>query len=203
MTSTFIGKEVYSRVMGSKFSSQSTPLNRIITLCSCHEIPDWEAQKRAQATHQLGSRCYCKRYLFIWVWSANSVSMPLNRIIQISCWYFSRCPTWGYPTETAYYRDASSSDAILSIKIPFLAISAIDDPVRSLLPKIAKTWILTVLQIAVKEAIPFEEFRQNPNTILLTTSLGGHLCWFEPGGSRWHPRPVCITFRVSLAKAIR
>ncbi|KAL6910802.1 Alpha/Beta hydrolase protein [Trichoderma evansii] len=84
-----------------------------------------------------------------------------------------QCPTWGYPTETAYYRDASSSDAILSIKIPFLAISATDDP------------------IAVKEAIPFEEFRQNPNTILTTTSLGGHLCWFETGGTRWHTRPVC------------
>ncbi|KAM0254351.1 hypothetical protein ACHAQJ_006883 [Trichoderma viride] len=96
-----------------------------------------------------------------------------------------QCPTWGYPTESAYYRDASSSDAVLSIKIPFLAISALDDP------------------IAVKEAIPFEEFRQNPNTVLLTTSLGGHLCWFETGGSRWHPRPVCnflnhIAFKVDL-----
>ncbi|RFU73536.1 hydrolase [Trichoderma arundinaceum] len=96
-----------------------------------------------------------------------------------------QCPTWGYPTEFAYYRDASSSDAVLSIKIPFLAISATDDP------------------IAVKEAIPFEEFRQNPNTVLLTTSLGGHLCWFETGGSRWHPRPVCnflnhMAFKVDL-----
>lgn len=48
-------------------------------------------------------------------------------------------------------------------------------------------------KIAVKEAIPFEEFRQNPNTILLTTSLGGHLCWFEPGGTRWNTRPVLTT----------
>lgn len=41
-----------------------------------------------------------------------------------------RCPTWGYPTEYAYYRDASSVDAVLSIGIPFLAIHATDDPVR-------------------------------------------------------------------------
>lgn len=41
----------------------------------------------------------------------------------------SRCPTWGYPTVYAYYRDASSVDAILAIRIPFLAINAIDDPV--------------------------------------------------------------------------
>ncbi|KAF4120469.1 uncharacterized protein GMORB2_2907 [Geosmithia morbida] len=87
-----------------------------------------------------------------------------DRLIQVPC--------WGYPTEYAYYRDASSSDAITSIRIPFLAISATDDP------------------IAVKEAIPFEEFEQNPNTVLLTTSLGGHLCWFEYGGTRWYTRPV-------------
>jgi hypothetical protein len=47
-------------------------------------------------------------------------------------------------------------------------------------------------QIAVKEAIPYEEFRQNPDTILLTTSMGGHLCWFESGGSRWYCKPVCV-----------
>ncbi|KAF7562084.1 hypothetical protein G7046_g2047 [Stylonectria norvegica] len=84
-----------------------------------------------------------------------------------------QCPTWGYPTEDAYYRDASSTDSILSIRIPFLAIHSTDDP------------------IAVKEAIPYEEFKQNPNTILLTTSLGGHLCWFEIGGNRWFTKPVC------------
>jgi len=38
-------------------------------------------------------------------------------------------PTWGYPTEGAYYRDASSSDAFLAIRIPFLGIHAEDDPV--------------------------------------------------------------------------
>ncbi|AEO62550.1 uncharacterized protein THITE_2106857 [Thermothielavioides terrestris NRRL 8126] len=81
--------------------------------------------------------------------------------------------TWGYPTENAYYRDASSSDAVLAIRIPFLAISALDDP------------------IAVYEAIPFQEFTQNPCTVLCTTSLGGHLSWFEMGGGRWHARPIC------------
>ncbi len=45
-------------------------------------------------------------------------------------------------------------------------------------------------QIAVKEAIPFEEFRQNPFVVLCTTSLGGHLSWFESGGGRWFAKPV-------------
>lgn len=38
---------------------------------------------------------------------------------------------WGYPTESSYYRDASSSDSVLAIRIPFFAIQAADDPVWS------------------------------------------------------------------------
>ena len=45
-------------------------------------------------------------------------------------------------------------------------------------------------QIAVKEAIPFQEFQQNPFVLLCTTSLGGHLSWFEIGGGRWFSKPV-------------
>lgn len=40
-----------------------------------------------------------------------------------------QCPSWGYPTEGAYYRDASSTDALLGVRIPFLALNAEDDPV--------------------------------------------------------------------------
>ncbi|KXX75280.1 Medium-chain fatty acid ethyl ester synthase/esterase 1 [Madurella mycetomatis] len=90
--------------------------------------------------------------------------------------------TWGYPTENAYYRDASSSDAILAIRIPFFAISALDDP------------------IAVYDAIPFQEFTQNPYTVLCTTSLGGHLSWFEIGGGRWHARPICNFLRSMVSE---
>ncbi|KOS19685.1 putative esterase [Escovopsis weberi] len=88
----------------------------------------------------------------------------------------TQCPLWGYPSEEAYYRDASSTDAVLNIKIPFMALSATDDP------------------IALKQGLPVQEIQQNPNTILVTTSLGGHLCWFEYGGTRWHTRPICNFF---------
>lgn len=40
-----------------------------------------------------------------------------------------QCATWGYPTENAYYRDASSVDSLLAIRVPFFAIHAEDDPV--------------------------------------------------------------------------
>jgi predicted alpha/beta-fold hydrolase len=44
-----------------------------------------------------------------------------------------QCPTWGYPTEGAYYRDAQSVDALCAVRIPFLGINAEDDPVCLLL----------------------------------------------------------------------
>ncbi|KAL1898373.1 hypothetical protein Cpir12675_001918 [Ceratocystis pirilliformis] len=81
--------------------------------------------------------------------------------------------TWGYPTESAYYRDASSSDAVTSICIPVLAVHAKDDP------------------IAADEAMPYPEIATNPYTVMLATSLGGHLGWFEVGGGRWFTKPVC------------
>ena len=40
-----------------------------------------------------------------------------------------QAPSFGYPTEGAYYRDASSVDSLLAMKIPVFAISAEDDPV--------------------------------------------------------------------------
>ncbi|PQE30782.1 alpha beta fold family protein [Rutstroemia sp. NJR-2017a WRK4] len=87
---------------------------------------------------------------------------------------------WGYPTEGAYYRDASSTDSLFAIRIPFFAINAEDDP------------------IAAGECLPYEEVKQNPYTVLCTTSLGGHLSWFEIGGNRWHARP-CVNFLNKMA----
>jgi predicted alpha/beta-fold hydrolase len=80
-------------------------------------------------------------------------------------------PTWGYPTEGAYYRDASSCDSLLAVRIPLLAIHAEDDPIAS------------------QEAVPLEEFKKTPWAVLLSTSLGGHLSWFESGGGRWFAKP--------------
>ncbi|KAF2836899.1 AB-hydrolase YheT [Patellaria atrata CBS 101060] len=79
---------------------------------------------------------------------------------------------WGYPSTGAYYRDASSCDAVIAVKVPFFAINALDDP------------------IAVQPGIPFDEIKTNPYTVLCTTTLGGHLSWFEVGGGRWFAKPV-------------
>jgi predicted alpha/beta-fold hydrolase len=59
--------------------------------------------------------------------------LDLEKISKLTHLYeFDRevqCKAWGYPTENAYYRDASSVDSLLAIRIPFLAINSTDDPV--------------------------------------------------------------------------
>lgn len=83
-----------------------------------------------------------------------------------------QCPMWGYPTEGAYYRDASSCDLVMSIRTPFFVIHAKDDP------------------IAHNEGVPYEEMKRNPFIVVCTTNGGGHLGWFEWGGGRWYVKPV-------------
>jgi len=43
----------------------------------------------------------------------------------------------------------------------------------------------------VDEAVPYVEIKENPYMVMCSTSLGGHLSWFEWGGNRWFARPVC------------
>lgn len=60
-------------------------------------------------------------------------------------WEFDRevqTKAWGYPTENAYYRDASSVDLVMGIRIPYLAINSTDDPVS--LPRLAQNLCIQV-----------------------------------------------------------
>lgn len=84
-----------------------------------------------------------------------------------------QCASWGYPTEGAYYRDASSIDSLLAIRVPFFTVQAADDP------------------IATNDGLPYQEMSQTPYGVMMTTSWGGHLGWFELGGGRWFVKPVC------------
>jgi predicted alpha/beta-fold hydrolase len=118
--------------------------------------------------------------------------VDINEISKVQYLYeFDRayqCPTWGYPTEDAYYRDASSVDSLLGVRIPLLALNSEDDP------------------ISVKMGLPYLEAKKNPYTVLCTTSLGGHIGWFEIGGGRWHGKPVstinCPTGRKLLIDSL-
>ncbi|KAF2280487.1 medium-chain fatty acid ethyl ester synthase/esteras-like protein 1 [Westerdykella ornata] len=126
---------------------QRTMGSNIIKLYAQHKD---EMLKNPKLKHEDIMAC---RYLY-----------EFDRVVQ--------APTWGYPTEGAYYRDAQSVDALTAIRIPFLGISAEDDPISSV------------------EAIPYEEFKQNPYAVLVTTNWGGHLSWFQIGGKRWFASAV-------------
>lgn len=86
-------------------------------------------------------------------------------------------PPFPFPNVHAYYEWASSHHHISSIKVPFFAISDLDDPI-------------------VKD-IPFPVSNEASYTAILTTKSGGHLGWFQrrkDGGmwevDRWYKAPV-------------
>ncbi|KAI5924299.1 Alpha/Beta hydrolase protein [Camillea tinctor] len=171
LESSYIGHEVYLRTLGSKFNGPLPPLS------SLPPNPLKPDSLRALATQH---RAEIEKY---------NADVDMAELFRVRYLYeFDRayqCPTWGYPTEGAYYRDASSVDALLSVRVPLLALNALDDP------------------IAARAALPLEEARANPNVVLCTTSLGGHLGWFEIGGGRWHAKPICnflnhMAFEVDL-----
>ena len=83
-----------------------------------------------------------------------------------------QCPSWGYPTEGAYYRDSASIEPVMDVRVPLLGINAEDDP------------------LAPPESLPYGEVKSNPYAVLCTTTMGGHLGWFESDGSRWFAKPA-------------
>lgn len=74
----------------------------------------------------------------------------------------------GFADIHAYYAYASSKPYLKHIRIPFLGISAIDDP------------------IAPSSSIPYAAVDENPWVIFATTKDGGHLGWWE--GPFWRIR---------------
>ncbi|KAJ2064286.1 hypothetical protein GGI17_001171 [Coemansia sp. S146] len=79
---------------------------------------------------------------------------------------------FGYKDSTDYYRQNSCAQFMPGISIPFLAISAMDDPV------------------CPENIIPREVFRTNPHLILALTQYGGHLGYHEDLSSSWFERPI-------------
>lgn len=46
-------------------------------------------------------------------------------------------------------------------------------------------------QLSPQIGLPIEEAKANPNVVLVVTSFGGHLGWFQQDGSRWFIQAVC------------
>src|SRR5271154_2011332 len=76
--------------------------------------------------------------------------------------------------------------------LPSASRSSLSTPkmILSVIMDSSPTSIADFLQIAVNEALPRNEVKQTPYGVLCTTSLGGHLSWFELGGGRWFAKAV-------------
>ena len=74
----------------------------------------------------------------------------------------------GFKDAIAMYKHVSSKYVIKDIAIPTLFIHSLDDPV------------------CIKECIPYELIKENPNCMLITTEKGGHIEWFTGANpKRW------------------
>ena len=56
------------------------------------------------------------------------------------------------------------------MRVPLFAIHARDDPIVN------------------DFAVPYKEIEHNNYVVMVTTSGGGHLSWFQPDGKRWFAR---------------
>ncbi|ODQ68058.1 AB-hydrolase YheT [Nadsonia fulvescens var. elongata DSM 6958] len=84
---------------------------------------------------------------------------------------------FGFDTAMDYYRHGSSVNRLMNNHTPSLILHALDDP------------------IAPKTSLPYTEVQKNPYTYMVTSSLGGHLGWFEKGGQRWFTKPIADFFK--------
>ena len=96
--------------------------------------------------------------------------------------------TFGFPSVDAYYEYSGSKNKIGDVRVPLLAVQALDDP------------------IAVAESIPRDIIEKNENVVLIETETGGHLAWEAgpeaPFGAPW-PDAVVMQFFQSLVETKR
>lgn len=95
----------------------------------------------------------------------------VTTVEEFDNWFTSKM--FGFNNSFEYYRHGSSSNRLLHVRTPLLAINATDDP------------------IVGSEALPYREIQDNPYTLLLETSKGGHIGWFSYNGTRWYLEPLC------------
>ena len=107
-------------------------------------------------------------------------SLTLDGFDQIyTCRAGSTSPPFPFATANDYYRWASSNNAINDIRIPYLAISADDDPIA--------------------QHVPTDNIRSSYIVIGITRG-GGHLGWFQSHSGlsleRWTTKPILEWFKL-------
>lgn len=82
------------------------------------------------------------------------------------------CKLFGFNTSFEYYRHASPNQRLFKFRVPTVIIGSKDDPVCGI------------------RSLPMEESRINPYVLVITTTVGGHLGWFDYKLGRWYAEPV-------------
>ncbi|KAF9227946.1 AB-hydrolase YheT [Gyrodon lividus] len=164
LSSTYIGRHVYSRGMGQNLVNV---LKKHVA--SLSRDPEHDVAKAAVLT--------------------SSFSRPTIEMFDQA---FTRIgggssPPWPFASASDYYEYASSHKVLGDVRIPFLSISAADDPVVQEVPMDAKgnEWVVMVL---------------TPN--------GGHLGWFESDDAwgqvkRWVSKPALEWLRATAEDIVR
>lgn len=84
---------------------------------------------------------------------------------------------FGFNCADEYYFHASPNQRLSKIRVPTVLLNSKDDPISSY-NSISKTSI-----------------KLNPYVMLVSTTIGGHIGWFDITGHRWNSRPTAQLFK--------
>ena len=100
----------------------------------------------------------------------NPAAYSVNRLRDFDDAFTSRL--FGFNGANDYYRLASPVQRLHKVRVPLIILSSKDDPITGY------------------RTLPHDEVKQNPYTLLITTTVGGHLGWFTLTGKRWYADPM-------------
>lgn len=89
---------------------------------------------------------------------------------------------FGLNGASEYYRLASPVQRLHKVRVPLVILSSKDDPITG------------------QRSLPYDEVKQNPYVLMITTTIGGHLGWFNMVGKRWYAAPMAKLFKLMDAR---
>lgn len=101
--------------------------------------------------------------------------LPVMRLVDFDDSFTSKL--FGFNLAAEYYRHASPNQRLMRVRVPMVILSSHDDPITG------------------SRSLPELEVRENPYTFMVTTSVGGHLGWFDILGRRWYAAPLAKLFK--------
>ncbi|KAJ7969715.1 embryogenesis-associated protein EMB8 [Quillaja saponaria] len=162
---TSIGANILVKYLGE--DRENIPVAGAVAICSPYDLLIGDrficrrlVQKFYDRALAIGLQGYAKLHQPQYSRLADWEGIKKSRSIRDFDNYATRL-VGKYETVDTYYRHCSSASYVASVSIPLLCISALDDP------------------LCTREAIPWDECRENKNIVLATTKHGGHLAFFE------------------------